>query len=93
MRDADLVTRYACPTDVAAADDDGRWVLLHLPSGQRLVLSDTASRIWAGLVAGTDSAELTVDLAAEYATDPDVVGRDVGGLVDQLLAAGLLEPA
>jgi hypothetical protein len=93
MRDADLVTRYACPPDVAAADDDGRWVLLSLPSGQRLVLSDTASRIWAGLVAGTDSTELTEALADEYATDPDVVDRDVRGLVEQLVAAGLLEPA
>jgi hypothetical protein len=92
MRDADVVTRYACPPDVAAADDDGRWVLLHLPSGQRLALSDTASRVWDGLVEGVDSADLAASLAQAYATDPDVVDRDVRALIDQLLAAGLLEP-
>jgi hypothetical protein len=93
MRDADVVTRYACPRDVAAADDGGRWVLLHLPSGQRLVLSPTASRIWAGLAEGADSADLVATLAGSYATDPDVVARDLHDLVEQLLAAGLLEPA
>jgi len=84
-------TRYASPADVAAADDEGRIVLLHLPSARRLVLSDTASRIWEGLADGRDPDELTTSLAATYGTDQDVVRRDVDRLVADLLDRGLLE--
>ena len=83
-------TRYACPADVAAADDEGRIVLLHLPSAQRLVLSETASRIWTGLVDGRAPGELSASLAAEYGTDAEVVARDVDRLVVDLLDQGLL---
>ena len=83
-------TRYACPADVAAADDEGRIVLLHLPSARRLVLSETASRIWTGLVDGRAPGELSASLAAEYGTDAEVVARDVDRLVVDLLDQGLL---
>ena len=83
-------TRYACPADVAAADDEGRIVLLHLPSAQRLVLSETATRIWTGLVDGRAPGELSASLAAEYGTDAEVVARDVDRLVVDLLDQGLL---
>ena len=83
-------TRYACPADVAAADDEGRIVLLHLPSARRLVLSETATRIWTGLVDGRAPGELSASLAAEYGTDAEVVARDVDRLVVDLLDQGLL---
>jgi hypothetical protein len=83
-------TRYACPKDVAAADDEGRIVLLHLPSARRLVLSDTASRIWEGLADGRDPGELAASLASAYGTQTDVVAADVDRLVADLLERGLL---
>ena len=83
-------TRYACPADVAAADDEGRVVLLHLPTARRLVLSETASLIWAGLVDGRAPAEVAASLAAEYSTDPEVVSADVNRLVTTLQDQGLL---
>jgi hypothetical protein len=81
---------YSCPDDVAAVDDGDRTVLLHLPTGQRLVLSPTASALWRGLADGEDPGSLCQRLAGEYGADVTVIAADQQRLVADLLGRGLL---
>jgi hypothetical protein len=84
--------------NVADVVDDvsgGRVVLLHLPSGRRRVLSDTATAVWQAVVAagpaGARVADLAPPLAAQFGADPEVVERDVAQLMGELLAADVVE--
>jgi hypothetical protein len=77
------------------AAEPPRAVLLHLPSGQRTGLSDTATRVWQEVVAsgtaGIEVGTIAATLAAEYGADPATVTRDVAALLAEMAAAGWVE--
>ena len=77
------------------AAEPPRAVLLHLPSGKRTGLSDTATRVWQEVVAsgtdGIDTDTIAASLAAEYGADPTIVTRDVAGLLAEMAAGGWVE--
>jgi len=88
--------RLRRPDWVAHVLDDGRAVLLHLPSAKRRVLSPEATAIWQAVVAsgsaGATPAEVTAEVQAAYpGTDPDVIAHDVAAFLDELLATDLVE--
>ena len=77
------------------ASGDPHAILLHLPRGERIALSDTGTRIWQLIVAaeapGTCVEEMAPVLAAEYNAPLDVVAADVSTLIEQLLAGDWIE--
>ena len=77
------------------AAEPPRAVLLHLPSGKRTGLSDTATRVWQEVVAsgdeGIDVDAIAATLAAEYGADPQVVTRDVAALLAEMAAGEWVE--
>lgn len=89
-------TAWRRPPHVAWVVDDGTAVLLHLPSGRRVALSETATAVWQALVGAGDAglrvADVTPALAERFGADAAQVSADVQHLLDELLAAGLLEP-
>lgn len=104
------VTRVTDVTDVAIgrvrrpewiahvldeAPDPPRAVLLHLPSGHRIGLSDTATRVWQEVVAaGTDGVHLgaiAAVLAPEYGVDPTIITHDVTALLADMVEGEWVE--
>ncbi len=71
-------------------------VLLHLPRGERVALSPTATRVWQLIVAagpaGVRLADVVAVLASEYGTDPKIIERDVDALTSQLTSGEWVEP-
>ena len=72
-----------------------RAVLLHLPSGRRIGLSDTATRVWLEVVAsgadGCHLAAITEILAPEYGVDPSIIDHDVAALLADMVEGEWLE--
>lgn len=104
------VTRVADVTDVATsrvrrpewvahvldeAAEPPRAVLLHLPSGRRIGLSDTATRVWQEVVAsgveGVHLGAITAVLAPEYGVDPTIVTHDVATLLVDMVEGEWVE--
>lgn len=77
------------------AVDPPRAVLLHLPSGRRTGLSDTATRVWQEIVAaGADGIEASViaeRVAPDYGVTPEIIESDVTALIVQLLQGEWVE--
>lgn len=71
------------------AADPPRAVLLHLPSGRRIGLSDTATTVWREIVAsgaaGVEAADVARTIAPEYGVEPSAIVGDITALYDQLL--------
>ena len=85
--------RVRRPEWVAHVLDDAaeppRAVLLHLPSGRRIGLSDTATRVWREIVdageAGIDATEVADRIAPEYGVATEAIVADIVELYGQLL--------
>lgn len=77
------------------AADPPRAVLLHLPSGRRIGLSDTATTVWREIVAsgsvGVEAAAVARTIAPEYGVEPSAIVGDITDLYDQLLAGEWVE--
>ena len=74
--------------------DDGSGVLLHLETKFYYTLNPTAVVVWKALA---DAKLATVEavaarLAAEFRVEPEEARRDLGGILDELLADGLALP-
>lgn len=91
--------RVRRPEWVAHVLDDAvtppRAVLLHLPSGRRTGLSDTATRVWRAIVdSGADgvTAKRVADLLApEYGVLPGAILGDIADLYGDLLEGEWVE--
>ena len=92
-------TGYRRPAWVAHVLDDAgeepHAVLLHLPRGERVALSGTATRVWQLIVAagpkGTQMGDVVPILTKEYRADPTIISRDVAALLAELLAGEWVE--
>ena len=91
--------RFRRPEWVAHVIDETaeppRAVLLHLPSGKRTGLSETATRIWQEIVAsgtgGVQVGAIAAIVAPEYGADPTIITRDVVALLDDMVAGEWVE--
>lgn len=54
-------------------------------------LNTTASTIWSGISAGTETQSIVRDIAETYDVSPATAAQDVAVVVDELFALGLLE--
>ena len=97
---ADVATgRVRRPEWVAHVLDEAaeppRAVLLHLPSGRRIGLSDTATRVWQEVVAagadGISLGDIAAILAPEYGVDPAAIAHDVTALLSDMIDGEWIE--
>jgi hypothetical protein len=77
------------------AAEPPRAVLLHLPSGRRIGLSDTATRVWREIVDagedGVDADEVAERIAPEYGVETGVIVPDIVELYGQLIEGEWVE--
>ncbi len=82
---------YGASEDVVAREIEGEIILVPLVSGmgdmedELYSLNETGRAIWRKLDGIKPLAEVVADLAAEYEADPEIVKRDVAGLLEELL--------
>jgi len=74
-----------------SADLDGELVVLDLHGGVYYGLNGVGARVWQLLQAPTRLDRVVATLAAEYDVDRDRCEADVQTLVEQLVAARLVE--
>lgn len=94
-----LTERFRRPQWVAHVLDEASGephaILLHLPRGERIALSETGTRVWQLIVAadepGTCVEAMAPVLAAEYNAQLEVVEADVLTLIEQLMAGDWIE--
>jgi hypothetical protein len=83
------------PGHVAHVRDGANTVLLHLPSGRRVGLSGSGTVVWEQVSAagevGASAASVTEAVAAQYDAGRAVIEAGVRQLLDDLLAADLVE--
>ncbi|HSL81211.1 MAG TPA: PqqD family protein [Thermoanaerobaculia bacterium] len=84
-------TRIARRDRVVWRELDGEAVLLDLESEVYFGLDDVGTRIWSLLEADRPLGEVHRRLLAEYDVGSEEAWRDLAGLVERLLAAGLVE--
>lgn len=75
---------------VAAVALDGETVLYDERTASVHILSPTAALVWSCLDGQSSLDEIASDLAATFQADPATVSADVGTLVSELVAKGLL---
>ncbi len=72
-----------------------RAVLLHLPSGRRIGLSDTATRVWQEIVAsgaeGVQMGAIAAIVAPEYGADPTIITHDIAALLAEMVEGEWVE--
>ena len=83
--------RVQVPADVLVSELDGEAVLLNLKTESYFGLDDVGARMWA-VVTTAESIEAGFNtLKGEYDVEPEQLRKDLGELLEKLLAEGLLE--
>lgn len=86
-------TRYRRAADVRFRILDGEAVVVRQRAAEVLGLDAAASRILE-LLDGERSLEAVIAaLTAEYEGEPEAIAREVEAFVEELVAAGIVEPA
>jgi hypothetical protein len=85
--------RFVVHPSVVFRELDGEVVLLHLDTGMYYGLDPVGTRVWALLVDHGSPAAVCERMLEEFDVLPEVVERDVLGLVDALRDKGLVAPA
>ena len=83
---------HFCPTSTVHSrrfDDD--LVVLHLGAGMYYSLDAVGTTIWETLAAGRTTEEAVTAVVAAYDVDESTARADTVRLVQELLAAGLIE--
>jgi hypothetical protein len=89
--DISFKSRIAIPTDVLVSEVGDESVLLNLKSESYFGLDEMGTRMYKALT-GSESVQAAYDsLLAEYEVEPEVLRRDLSGLIQKLLEHGLVE--
>ena len=85
-----LVSRRA---ELIETEVDGELVALHIDNGTCYGFNGTATRIWALIEQPRRLSELRDELTREFDVDPELCERQLGELLRELQADGLVELA
>lgn len=85
-----LVSRRA---ELIETEVDGELVALHIDNGTCYGFNGTATRIWALIEQPKRLSDLKTELMREFDVDPEVCERQLGELLRELEADGLVELA
>jgi hypothetical protein len=83
--------RFRAARQVHARRFDDETVVLDLARGQYFALDEVGAVIWDRLNEGLTLVEVVESLLSTYEAPPETVRADVQRIVDELLAADLLE--
>lgn len=79
--------------DVAYQRVGDEVVLVHLKTNQIYALNETGARFWELLAEGRAHAEIVATLTGEFAVDEARLDGEIGALLGDLAAAGMVIPA
>ena len=85
-----IVSRRA---ELIETEVDGELVALHIDNGTCYGFNGTATRIWALIEQPKRLSELREELVREFDVDPETCERQLGELLKELEADGLVELA
>jgi glycosyltransferase involved in cell wall biosynthesis len=71
--------------------DEPASIVVHVPSRQRIVLTEAGDFIWRRLARGESRSSVVAAMAAYYSIADVTAAADLDDLVDELVAAGVLE--
>lgn len=92
QRGARAHTRLKLSEHVRHVRMDDQVIVADLRSGRYLGLDGVGARVWDLVGEGATRGAIVECLSAEYDVSPDVLERDVGRLVEELVARRLIEP-
>ncbi|MBF0333255.1 MAG: PqqD family protein [Alphaproteobacteria bacterium] len=84
-------TRVCRRGDVLSAEVNGEIVLMSVDQGQYIGLDEIASDLWTRIERPLTLEALVAQLADAYDGDPAVIERDVGALLTEMAANGLVD--
>jgi hypothetical protein len=82
--------RHAVNRDVVFAELDAEAILLNTATGIYFGLDDVATRVWELLDRDLTDEQIHAQIFEEYAVDADVLWADLGRILGQLEAHGLI---
>jgi hypothetical protein len=85
--------RFIRCSDTLTAEVGGEIVALNVDRGQCYGLNEVASRIWELLAEPKSLGEICAALAEDYDVEPEACATDVGKLIADLQAEGLVRRA
>lgn len=83
---------YTLAPDVSAVDTDYGIAVLHQARGEYYNLNPTAAIVLRSALVSDDLGVAVERLTSEFAVSREVAEQDVGDLVAQLVAAGIIVP-
>lgn len=83
--------RLTIPTHVVFEILDGQAVVLNLEGGSYYALNESASRLWTLIEAHGDVESVKREFRKEYEVNEEALDADLGGLINDLQARGLLK--
>lgn len=90
MSDLSLGARLRVSDDVVFRELDGEAVVLNLGSGMYFGLDEVGTRVWSLIEAHGDLRSVYNALLDEYDVAPEILERDLVGLVSEMAEKGLL---
>ena len=84
--------RYVLAPEAVFKPSGEEALILKLDDETMFALNATGARIVALAVEGRDRGAIVRTLAEEYHSSADEIAREAGGLLDELVAGGLLLP-
>jgi hypothetical protein len=89
-RDAKLIVKVTISPDAVAKALGDETVILHLGTGTYFGLDPVGTRIWELLGEDKSPAEICEVMLSEYEVSREDLERDVGALIEDLLAKDLI---
>ena len=87
---------YVVSDDVVAREIEGEIVIVPLVAGvgdaddELYALNGTGAAVWRRLDGSRTLSAIAAELAGEFSAAPDVIERDVVGLLDELVRRGIM---
>jgi hypothetical protein len=86
-----FASRVTAPEDVLVRELEGESVLLNLANNQYYGLDAVGTGMWRALTTTGSVQEAYDTLLTEYDVAPEALRRDLGELIEKLMAQGLLK--
>jgi hypothetical protein len=89
--DLEWQRRFRVPEHINVRRFDEEWVVLDLKEGKYFGLDELGGAIWQQMTAGKTPVEIVETILSTYQASREEIAKDVLRLLDDLLAAGLIE--
>jgi hypothetical protein len=91
---ADAAVRFQLrSSDVTGKVIDGEAIIMNLATGAYYSMEGAGAALWELLELGCSRSEAVGALSERYDVDPELIARDVDGVIEELIAEELLAPS